>query len=128
MRLRFSWVLVVGIGVSAGAQTYQYPFRNPNLPTEERITDLLSRMTLEEKINSLGTDPDVPRLGVVGTDHTEGLHGLALDGPAGWDGRRRATITPTTFPQARGLGQWAPPQHRLHMMSSCPPNPWSRST
>ena len=109
MRLRFSWVLVVGIGVSAGAQTYQYPFRNPNLPTEERITGLLSRMTLEEKINSLGTDPDVPRLGVVGTDHTEGLHGLALDGPAGWDGHRRATITPTTFPQARGLGQtWDP--------------------
>lgn len=27
-----------------------YPYQNPNLPTEERINDLMSRMTLEEKI------------------------------------------------------------------------------
>jgi beta-glucosidase len=56
----------------------------------------------------LGTDPTVPRLGIVGTNHVEGLHGLALGGPGGWGGR--GLVTPTTqFPQSRGLGQtWDP--------------------
>jgi beta-glucosidase len=50
----------------------------------------------------------VPRLGIVGTNHVEGLHGLALGGPGGWGGR--GLVTPTTqFPQSRGLGQtWDP--------------------
>ena len=33
--------------------TTDLPYKNPNLPTEERITDLLGRMTLEEKIGQL---------------------------------------------------------------------------
>lgn len=28
----------------------EFPYRNPNLPVEERVEDLLSRMTLEEKV------------------------------------------------------------------------------
>jgi len=36
------------------------PFENPNLPTEERVEDLLSRMTLEEKIHQLQAGKDVP--------------------------------------------------------------------
>ncbi|MGC2617548.1 MAG: hypothetical protein WA414_00820, partial [Acidobacteriaceae bacterium] len=71
MKLKIFLLGVVVCGVTAGAQTYQYPFRNPHLPTEERITDLLSRMTIDEKIDALGTDPNVPRLGVVGTPHIE---------------------------------------------------------
>ena len=75
-------------------------------PVEARITDLLSRMTLEEKVDAFSTDPTVPRLGVVGTGHVEGLHGLALGGPGHWEGRGNATVIPTTtFPQSRGLGQ-----------------------
>jgi beta-glucosidase len=31
-------------------QTEQLPYRNPRLPVEQRVADLLSRMTLEEKI------------------------------------------------------------------------------
>ena len=27
-----------------------FPYRNPELPIEERVEDLLSRMTLEEKL------------------------------------------------------------------------------
>jgi beta-glucosidase len=56
----------------------------------------------------LGTDPTIPRLGIVGTNHVEGLHGLALGGPGGWGGR--GLVTPTTqFPQSHGLGQtWDP--------------------
>ena len=78
--------------------------------TEARITELLSKMTLEEKIDALGTDPTVPRLGIVGTGHVEGLHGLALGGPGGWEGRGRTVIPTTQFPQARGLGQTWDPQ------------------
>jgi beta-glucosidase len=86
-----------------------YPFQNPKLPPEERITDLLSRMTTEEKIDALSTNPTVPRLGVVGTGHVEGLHGLALGGPGNWEGKNQTVIPTTQFPQERGLGQtWDP--------------------
>ena len=94
---------------AAAQSAYQYPFQNPTVPVETRITDLLSRMTIDKKISALSTDPSVPRLGVVGTGHVEGLHGLALGGPGGWEGRGRSVIPTTQFPQSRGLGQtWDP--------------------
>ena len=83
------------------------PFRNPELPAEQRVLDLLSRMTLAEKIQCLSTDPSVPRLGVKGSGHVEGLHGLALGGPGRWGAER--PIPTTTFPQAIGLAEtWDP--------------------
>jgi beta-glucosidase len=84
-----------------------HPFQNPDLDIEKRITNLLSLMSREEKIRCLGTLPDVPRLGIQGTGHVEGLHGLALGGLAGWgDG---APVPTTQFPQAYGLGEtWNP--------------------
>jgi hypothetical protein len=84
------------------------PYQDAKVPVEERITDLIGRMTLDEKLAMLGTDPTIPRLGIVGTNHVEGLHGLALGGPGGWGGR--GLVTPTTqFPQSHGLGQtWDP--------------------
>ncbi|HSY72454.1 MAG TPA: glycoside hydrolase family 3 C-terminal domain-containing protein [Alloacidobacterium sp.] len=86
-----------------------FPFQDPSLSADQRITDLLSRMTIAEKISALSTDPSVPRLGVVGTGHVEGLHGLALGGPGGWEGRGKPVIPTTQFPQSRGLGQtWDP--------------------
>ena len=36
------------------AQPTKYPFQNPSLPLEERVTDLVSRMTLDEKIAQMG--------------------------------------------------------------------------
>ena len=33
--------------------TTDLPYKNPNLPAEERITDLLGRMTLEEKVGQM---------------------------------------------------------------------------
>jgi beta-glucosidase len=111
--------LLVYCALSCRAQQrYQNPFQNPDLPTEQRITDLLSRMTLEEKVDMLSDEalsrgmmskPDVPRLGVVGTGHVEGLHGLSQGGPGGWQGPGKMAIPTTQFPQARGLGQtWDP--------------------
>lgn len=89
-------------------------YADSSAPTEARITDLLHRMTLDEKVDAFSTDPSVPRLGIVGTGHVEGLHGLALGGPGHWEGHGGPhsviTVIPTTtFPQSRGLGQtWDP--------------------
>jgi len=74
---------------------------------EERISDLIGRMTLEEKIAALGFRAAVPRLGVKGSPHIEGYHGVAQGGPSNW-GHRNPTAT-TQFPQAYGLGStWDP--------------------
>ncbi len=82
-------------------------FDDPSRPVEERIDDLLAHLRLEDKIDMLSTDPSLPRLGVVGSDHVEGLHGLAMGGPGGW-GQHRPIFT-TMFPQAIGLGNtWDP--------------------
>jgi beta-glucosidase len=84
-------------------------YRDVHANPDQRITDLLARMTLDEKIHALSTDPSVPRLGIAGSNHVEGLHGLALGGPGHWEGRNQAVIPTTQFPQARGLGQtWDP--------------------
>lgn len=45
--------------------TIDYPFYNPDLPAEERVSDLLSRLTLEEKVaQMLHSAPPVERLGI----------------------------------------------------------------
>jgi len=68
-------------------------YKNPNLPLAERVDDLVSRMTLEEKVSQLGhTAEAIPRLGVPEYDWwNEGLHGVARAGTA------------TVFPQAIGM-------------------------
>jgi beta-glucosidase len=102
-------VLLSGVGYAQQTTPAKLlPYQNAKLPVEDRITDLIGRMTLDEKLAMLGTDPTIPRLGIVGTNHVEGLHGLALGGPGGWGGR--GLVTPTTqFPQSHGLGQtWDP--------------------
>jgi beta-glucosidase len=86
---------------------YQYPFQNPDLPVEERVNNIISLLTLDEKIACLGTNPSVPRLGIKGCGHLEGLHGLAQGGPGKWG--RPSVIPTTTFPQAIGLAEsWDP--------------------
>ncbi|MBT2409140.1 glycoside hydrolase family 3 C-terminal domain-containing protein [Streptomyces sp. ISL-12] len=70
------------------------PFRDPRTPVAERVDDLLSRLTLDEKIGFLHQfTPGVDRLGVAAfRTGQEALHGVAWMGPA------------TVFPQAVGLG------------------------
>ncbi len=89
-----------------------HPFNNPNLDTEKRIDNLLSLMTLQEKVACLGTNPSVPRLGVKGTGHVEGLHGLAMGKPGDWG--KNHPVPTTTFPQSIGMGQtWDTTSMRL---------------
>jgi beta-glucosidase len=74
-----------------------YP--DPTRPIEERVDDLVSRMTIEEKISQMGTDaPAIERLGIPRYNWwNEALHGVARAGTA------------TVFPQAIGLAStWNP--------------------
>ena len=97
--------------MSLHAQT-SYAFRDTTLTDARRIDNLLSLLTLDEKLASLSTDLGVPRLGIPHCGHYEGLHGLTLGGPAAWGGRQKTddgrmipTDYPTTiFPQSYGLG------------------------
>ena len=105
--LRFLFVLCLVLLSRIALAQYQYPFQNPELPAEDRITNLLSLMTLDEKVDCLGTNPTVARLGVKGSGHVEGLHGLAMGLPGGWGHK---TPAPTTiFPQSIGMAEtWDP--------------------
>ena len=91
------------------AQQGPFPFQDPRLPIEARVSNILALMTLEEKIAALSTNPSVPRLGIHGSNHVEGLHGVALGGPGGWGGRGLQPLPTTQFPQSVGLGEtWDP--------------------
>lgn len=100
------WFLVLGCKGNVFGQS-QYPFLDPTLQVEKRIDNLLSILTLDEKINCLGTNPTIERIGLKGTGHVEGLHGLAMGLPGGWG--RKTPVPTTTFPQSIGMAEtWDP--------------------
>jgi beta-glucosidase len=70
-----------------------FPYKNPELSVEQRVDDLVSRMTLEEKISQMVyNSPAIERLGIPEYNWwNEALHGVARNGIA------------TVFPQAIGL-------------------------
>lgn len=107
LNLKFFFFLSLVLSSRVAFAQYKYPFQNPSLPAEDRITNLLSLMTLEEKVSCLGTNPTVTRLGVKGTGHVEGLHGLAMGMPGGWG--RKTPVPTTIFPQSIGMAEtWQP--------------------
>ncbi len=107
MRKAILIISLVFVHLSSHAQTY--PFQNTNLTDDERIRNLISLLTLEEKINCLSTRISVSRLGIKGTHTVEGLHGLAYSGPANWAVKGAKASATTTFPQAIGLAEmWDP--------------------
>jgi beta-glucosidase len=69
------------------------PYLDPSLPPAQRAADLVSRMTLEEKVSQLVNGaPAIPRLGVPAYNWwSEALHGVAVNGT-------------TEFPEPMGLG------------------------
>jgi len=78
--------------IPVGANT-PFPFQDPSLPIEVRINDLISRLTLEEKISQLGYDvPAIGRLGISAYNYwNEALHGVV------------DVEVATSFPQAIAL-------------------------
>ena len=75
----------------------KYLFQDPDLPLEQRVEDLVSRLTLKEKIGQLVfTAPAIDRLGIPAYNWwNESLHGVARAGYA------------TVFPQSITIaGSW----------------------
>jgi beta-glucosidase len=98
-------VLCLIEGPAAAQQSVDPGYKNPALSFEQRVDDLIARMTLEEKVSQLGHTADaVPRLGIPEYNWwNEGLHGAARAGFA------------TVFPQAIGLAATfdEPLMHRI---------------
>ncbi|MBQ8423212.1 MAG: glycoside hydrolase family 3 C-terminal domain-containing protein [Coprobacter sp.] len=78
---------------SLSMQAQNEPFKNPDLSPQERAEDLVSRLTLEEKIALMqNTSPAIERLGIKPYNWwNEALHGVARAGIA------------TVFPQTIGM-------------------------
>jgi beta-glucosidase len=87
------WMLAVPPAALACGPGVEMPWCDPRASPQSRADDLLSRLTMAEKIAELmNNTPPIPRLGVPAFDFwSEGLHGLARNGEA------------TVFPQAIGL-------------------------
>ena len=82
---------------------YQYPFQNPNLSLDQRAHNIVSLMTLDEKLAAL-QNAAVPRLGVPAPGISEGIHQVV-----GRVGPTAPPITTTSFSQVYGMGEtWDP--------------------
>jgi beta-glucosidase len=89
-RLVASFLLIFTC-IIASAQTNKEPFRNTKLSIDARVKDLVSRLTLEEKVKQLvEVAPAIERLNIPAYNWwNEALHGVARSGD-----------TVTVFPQA----------------------------
>ena len=96
MKHFFLPVIITLIGITLGRECLSQSrpaYLNPSLPTEQRVNDLISRMTLSEKVSQMtNSTPAIPRLHIPAYNWwSEALHGVARSGVA------------TVFPQAIGL-------------------------
>src|SRR6185312_2607416 len=88
-------LIFLSVDISAFSQKkFDYPFQNPALSINARVNDLVSRLTLEEKVNQmLNSTPAIERLGIPPYDWwNESLHGVA-----------RTKYPTTSYPQAIGM-------------------------
>lgn len=80
MKSKLLLLFVIGL-VALPSVAQKYPFQDTKLNIEQRVEDLLSRMTIDEKIaiihaQSKFSSPGVPRLGVPELWCTDGPHGI----------------------------------------------------
>lgn len=96
MKKYLSWIIVFVFGFQflAGQTASKYPFQNSSLSIEARAADLVSRLTLDEKIaQMLNKTPAIDRLGIPPYDWwNECLHGVG-----------RTEYKVTVYPQAIGM-------------------------
>lgn len=96
--IRF-YFLITAIVLNIFPVKASFPFQDVNLPVDQRVTDLISQMTLAEKLAQLGNQaPAIGRLGIPAYNYwNEALHGVGRSGLA------------TSFPQAIALSStWDP--------------------
>lgn len=76
-------IFLLWLGLST-AKTQSYPFQDTSLPVEQRVEDLILRLTLNEKIAFLEhQNPAIERLGIKPYSWwNEALHGIARNGIA----------------------------------------------
>lgn len=81
MLAALSAALLAAAACGGGAE-YDYPFRNPSLPVEERVENLLSLLTPEEKVGlMMNKSVSVDRLGIPAYNWwSEACHGIRADG------------------------------------------------
>ncbi|XP_039055314.1 probable beta-D-xylosidase 7 [Hibiscus syriacus] len=87
---------------SSHPPTKSYPFCNSSLSINQRVQDLISRLTLDEKISQLvNSAPAIPRLGIPEYEWwSEALHGIAYFSTVHTGMRFNGTIqSATSFPQ-----------------------------
>jgi len=103
MKRKAGWLLGFGLLIPVGLlhPQFKYPFQNPDLPLETRVGDLVSRLTLEEKVfQMMHNAPPIERLGIPEYNWwSEALHGVARSG-------EKVTV----FPQAIGLAATFSPE------------------
>jgi len=94
-------------GAAPVTQAQQYPFEDYKLSFEQRVDDLVSRLSLEEKVaQMLNSAPAIPRLKIPAYDWwNETLHGVA-----------RTPFKVTVFPQAIAMAATFDPA-ALHQMA-----------
>lgn len=102
------------------------PYQNPNLTAEQRADDLLSRLTLDEKVKlMMDTSPAIPRLGIPAFQWwNEALHGIGRNGfvtvfpittmmAASWDDELVYNIFTAVSDEARAKNQLAKKSGRV---------------
>jgi beta-glucosidase len=74
-----NYVLILSLLFTTYIQAQQHPYQNPELSSEERAKDLISRLSLEEKATLMCDQSDaIPRLGIKKFNWwSEALHGYA---------------------------------------------------
>ena len=72
-RIKLAAMIVAASVVPVLFAQADFPFRDTKLSDNQRIADLLGRLTLEEKINLMSDHPKIPRLGIVFSGQVEGL-------------------------------------------------------
>ncbi len=91
--MKTRWIICFALAISLNLPAQQFPFMNPALSVDERVEDLLGRLTLEEKTRLMRNgSPGIPRLGIPAFDWwSEALHGVGRNGIA------------TVFPSCIGM-------------------------
>jgi beta-glucosidase len=95
MKNRFNLILLFLLALNSTVIAQQGPvYLDPSQPVKVRVKDMISKFTLEEKVDQLMyNSPAIPRLDIPAYNWwSEALHGVGRSGVA------------TVFPQAIGLG------------------------